>query len=73
VGMRRLTKRRSIRISSVAKVSLTSLALALALLAAGEVAGSFLLLAVGGSVLVLTCLISAPIVAALAMHGSHRE
>jgi hypothetical protein len=73
VGMRRLTKRRGIRISSVAKVSLTSLALALALLAAGEVAGSFLLLAVGGSVLVLTCLISAPIVAALAMHGSHRE
>jgi len=73
VSMRRLTKRRGIRISSVAKVSLTSLALALALLAAGEVAGSFLLLAVGGSVLVLTCLISAPIVAALAMHGSHRE
>jgi vacuolar-type H+-ATPase subunit I/STV1 len=73
VGMRRLTKRRGIRISSVAKVSLTSLALALALLAAGEVAGSFLLLAVGGSVLVLTCLISAPIIAALAVLGSHRE
>jgi hypothetical protein len=73
VGMRRLTKRRSIRISSVAKVSLTSLALALALLAAGEVAGSFLLLAVGGSVLVLTCLIAAPIIAALAVLGSHRE
>ena len=73
VGMKRLTKRRSIRISSVAKVSLTSLALALAVLAAGEVAGSFLLLAVGGSVLVLTCLISAPIIAALAVLGSHRE
>ena len=73
VGMRRLTKRRGIRISSVAKVSLTSLALALALLAAGEVAGSFLLLAVGGSVLVLTCLISAPIIAALAVLGSRRQ
>jgi hypothetical protein len=72
-GFNALARRRKIRITSIAKASLTLLAVALALLAIGEVAGSFLLLAVGGSVLVLTCLISAPTVAALAMHGSHRE
>jgi len=37
------------------------------LLAVGEVTGSFLLLAVGGSAIVLTCLVAAPAVFALAM------
>jgi hypothetical protein len=67
VGMRELVKRRRIRITSLAKVSVTLLAVALALLAAGELTGSFLLLALGGSGVVLICLISAPAIAALAM------
>jgi succinate-acetate transporter protein len=73
LGVRVLLKRRRIRLASVAKCSLALLTVALALLAIGEVAGSFLLLAVGGSVVVLTCLVAAPIVAALAVLGSHRE
>jgi hypothetical protein len=73
VGMRELVKRRRIRISSLAKVSLTMLAVALALLAAGELTGSFLLLALGGSGVVLICLISAPAIAALAMLRPNTE
>jgi hypothetical protein len=73
LGVRMLLKRRRIRIANLAKCSLALLTVALALLAIGEVAGSFLLLAVGGSVVVLTCLVAAPIVAALAVFGSHRE
>jgi hypothetical protein len=67
VGMRALTKRRRIRMTSLAKVSLMLLAVALALLAAGELTGSFLLLAVAGSAVVLTCIIAAPAIAALAV------
>jgi len=67
VGIRSLTKRRRVRANSVARGSLMLLALALALLAAGEVAGSFLLLAVGGSAIVLICLVAAPTIACLAM------
>jgi len=67
VGMRELVKRRRIRITSLAKICLTLLAVALALLAAGELTGSYLLLALGGSGIVLVCLISAPAIAALAM------
>jgi hypothetical protein len=73
VVMRAFLKRRRFRITGLAKGAAALLAVALALLAAGEVAGSFLLLAVGGSVVVLTCLVAAPIVAALAVLGSHRE
>jgi len=73
LGVRVLLKRRRIRIANLAKCSLALLTVALALLAIGEVAGSFLLLAVGGSVVVLTCLVAAPIVAALAMLRSHPE
>jgi hypothetical protein len=60
-------RRRGIRINSVAKGSLILLALALALLFAGEVAGSFLLLAIGSSAVVLVCLVSAPMIASLAI------
>jgi vacuolar-type H+-ATPase subunit I/STV1 len=67
VGMRELVKRRRIRITSLAKVSLTLLAAALALLAAGELTGSYLLLALGGSGVVLICLIAAPTIAVLAV------
>jgi hypothetical protein len=73
VAMRAFLKRRRFRITGLAKGAAALLAVALALLAAGEVAESFLLLAVGGSVVVLTCLVAAPIVAALAMLGSHQE
>ena len=73
VAMRAFLKRRRFRITGLAKGAAALLAVALALLAAGEVAESFLLLAVGGSVVVLTCLVAAPIVAALAVLGSHRE
>jgi len=66
VGMRALTRRRRINVTNVAKGSLLLLAAALALLAAGELAGSFLLLAAGSSVLVLTCVIAVPAIAALA-------
>jgi len=67
VGMRELVKRRRIRITSLAKISLTLLAVALALLAAGELTGSYLLLALGGSGVVLICLASAPAAIALAV------
>jgi len=67
VGMRVLTRRRRISVAKVAKGSLLLLAGALALLAAGEVAGSFPLLAMASSVIVLTCIIAAPTIAALVM------
>lgn len=73
IGVRWLRKTRKIRISSVAKISLMSLAFALSLLAAGELAGSFLLLSVGGSAVVLICLFAAPAVAALAMLRPNQE
>jgi succinate-acetate transporter protein len=60
-------KRRKIRITSIGRVSLAVLAVALALLAIGEVAGSFLLLAVASSTIVLTCIIAVPTIAALAV------
>lgn len=67
VGMRALTKRRRIQASNVAKGSLILLAVALTLLLAGEIGGSFLMLAVASSAVVLICLIAAPTIAALAM------
>jgi hypothetical protein len=66
-GFSTLSRRRKIRATSIAKVSLALLAVALALLAIGEVAGSFLLLAVASSAIVLVCLIAVPSVAALAI------
>jgi hypothetical protein len=67
VGMRALTRRRRIRTISIAKASLLVLAAALGLLAAGELAGSFLILAVASSAIVLTCIIAVPVLAALAI------
>ena len=67
VGMRALTKRRRINVTNLAKGSLLLLAAALALLAAGELAGSFLLLAVASSAIVLVCLITVPAIVALAV------
>jgi len=64
-GFSALTKRRKIRITSIARVSLAVLAVALALLAAGELAGSLLLLAVASSAIILTCIIAAPTIVAL--------
>lgn len=68
VGMRTLVKGRKMRITGVAKTALTLLSAALALLAIGEVTGSFPLLAAGGSASVLICLFAAPVIAALVIH-----
>jgi peptide/nickel transport system substrate-binding protein len=57
--------KRRIRVASIARASLSVLAVALTLLAAGELAGSFLLLAVASSAIVLTCIIAAPTIIAL--------
>ncbi|MCJ7767748.1 hypothetical protein MUP79_05120, partial [Candidatus Bathyarchaeota archaeon] len=48
-GVRAFLKRRRVRLVGVAKGSVALLTIALALLAVGEVTGSFLLLAIGGS------------------------
>jgi hypothetical protein len=66
VGMRAL-KRRTVARSRIAKISIASLAISLLLLAVGEVAGSFVLLAIGSSAVVLTCIIAVPVNAALAI------
>lgn len=66
-GVRVFLKRRRVRLVGVAKGSVALLTIALALLAVGEVTGSFLLLAIGGSATVLTCLIAAPAIFALAI------
>jgi heme exporter protein D len=66
VGMRALRKRRVIATIGIARISMASLATALLLIAVGEFAQSFVLLAIGSSVLVLTCIIAAPVLAALA-------
>jgi hypothetical protein len=67
LGMRALTKRRRIRTTDLAKGSLISLAVALALLTASEFIGSYLLLAAAGSAVVLICLTAAPVIAALSI------
>jgi len=67
VRLRILVKRRRIGARAVARGSLLLLACATVLLVAGELAGSFLLLAIGGSAIVLICLVAAPVIASLAM------
>jgi hypothetical protein len=67
LGFRTLTRRRRIRIATIAKASLTVLGIAIALLVAGELAGLFLLLAVASSAIVLDCIIAVPAVVALAI------
>jgi len=49
---------------SIARISMASLAIALLLIAVGEFAQSFVLLAIGSSALVLTCIIAVPTLAA---------
>jgi len=65
VGLRALARRRRIRLVSLARGSLAVLAVALGLLAVGELTGSFLLLAAASSAVVLICIVSAPAIAAL--------
>jgi peptide/nickel transport system substrate-binding protein len=65
VGMRALTRRRRINVGNVAKGSLLLLVGALALLAASDVTGSFLMLAVASSAIVLTCIVAVPTIVAL--------
>jgi hypothetical protein len=65
VGMRALTRRRKVNVGRVARGSLLLLTAALALLLAGELAGSFLMLAVASSAIVLTCIVAVPTIAAL--------
>jgi hypothetical protein len=72
-GFNALARRRKIKIASIAKASLALLAVALALLTAGELAGSFLLLAAASSAIILICLVAVPSVAALAILRPSRE
>ena len=65
VGMRSLRRRKRINTISLARASLLVLAAGLGLLAAGELAGSFLILAVASSAIVLTCIIAAPTIVSL--------
>jgi hypothetical protein len=65
VSIRELARRKRIRTISMAKVSLVVLAASLGLLAAGELASSFLILAVASSAIVLTCIIAVPTIVAL--------
>jgi hypothetical protein len=67
VSMRALTRRKRINTISIAKASLLVLVVGLGLLAVGELAGSFLMLAVASSAIVLTCIIAAPTIVALAV------
>jgi len=67
LAVKRLSKRKAISVSIIGKGSLALLVTALAMLAAGELAGSFVLLAIGSSVLVLTCIVTVPVLAALAI------
>jgi len=67
VGVRALRKRKVIAGISIARISMASLATALLLIAVGEFAQSFVLLAVGSSALVLTCIIAVPALVSLAI------
>jgi len=73
IGTRTLLRRRRLNAKALAKASLASLAIALALLAIGEVAGSFLLLAFAGSAVVLICIAAVPMIAAVSILGPHRK
>jgi len=66
-GMRRLLKRKTIAINDIAKASSILLAAAFVLLMAGELAGSFVLLAIGSSALVLTCIVAVPLLVSMAV------
>jgi hypothetical protein len=61
VGMQALLRKRRISAKILGKASLASLAIALTMLTVGEVAGSFLMLAIASSAVVLTCVIAVPV------------
>jgi hypothetical protein len=61
VGMQALLRRRRISAKMLGKASLASLAILLTMLTIGEVAGSFLMLAIASSAVVLTCVIAVPV------------
>jgi hypothetical protein len=73
IGMQALLRKRRISIKILGKASLASLAIALTLLTIGEVAGSFLILAIASSAVVLTCVIAVPTIAAFAMLHPNRK
>jgi hypothetical protein len=73
VGFSTLARRRKIRLTSITRVSLAVLAVALALLGAGELAGSLLLLAVASSAIVLICVIAVPTIVAFAILRPNKE
>jgi hypothetical protein len=65
VGMDAVAKRRRIRAKDLARAALVLLAFAATLVVLGELTGSFLMLAVGSSAIVLLCLAAVPSIAAL--------
>ena len=73
IGMQALLRKRRISARFLAKVSLASLAIALTMLAIGEVAGSFLILAIASSAVVLICVIAVPTIVAFAMLHPNRK
>lgn len=73
VGMQALLRRRRISAKMLGKASLASLAIALTVLTVGELAGSFLALAIASSAVVLTCVIAVPTIAAFAMLHPNRK
>jgi len=73
VGVRALRKRRVITGISIARIAMASLATALLLIAVGEFAQSFVLLAVASSAIVLICVIAVPTIAAFAILRPNKE
>jgi hypothetical protein len=73
VGVRALRKRRVIATISIARIAMASLATALLLIAVGEFAQSFVLLAVASSAIVLICVIAVPTIAAFAILRPNKE
>jgi hypothetical protein len=61
IGTHALLRKRRVSMKTLAKISLASLAIALTMLTIGEVAGSFLILAIASSAVVLTCVIATPV------------
>ena len=73
VGMQALLRKRRISARFLTKVSLASLAIALTMLTIGEVAGSFLTLAIASSAIVLICVIAVPTIVAFAILRPNKE
>ncbi len=73
MGVHALLRKRRLDLMRLAKISLASLAIALTMLAIGEIAGSFLLLAVASSAVVLTCVIAVPVLLSTALLRPSRK